>query len=86
MPTPAPHRAYWRANLLITGALLAIWFAVTFLAAWFVDDLDTVTFLGFPLGFYMASQGSLAVYVALVWIYARAMNRLDHKYGVAEEE
>lgn len=86
MAAPASRRAYWRANLLITGALLAIWFAVTFLAAWFVDDLNTVTFLGFPLGYYMASQGSLAVYVALVWVYARAMNRLDHKYGVAEEE
>ncbi|MFA7241185.1 MAG: DUF4212 domain-containing protein [Sulfuricellaceae bacterium] len=82
---PLRH-AYWRANLRITAALLAIWFAVTFLAAWFVDELDTVVFLGFPLGYYMASQGAMAVYVALVWVYARAMNRLDRKYGVAEEE
>ena len=86
MTAPERRRLYWRANLRITAALLAIWFAVTFLAAWFVDDLDSVTFLGFPLGYYMASQGALAVYVALVWVYARAMNRLDRKYGVAEEE
>ena len=86
MTAPQPRRAYWRANLRITAVLLALWFAVTFLAVWFVDDLNTVTFLGFPLGFYMASQGALAVYVVLVWVYARAMNRLDKKYGVAEEE
>lgn len=80
------RRTYWRANLRLTAALLAIWFSVTFLAAWFVDDLDRISFLGFPLGFYMASQGALLVYVALVWVYARVMNRLDRKYGVAEED
>lgn len=80
------RRAYWRANLRLTTALLAIWFSVTFLAVWFVDDLDCISFLGFPLGFYIASQGALVVYMALVWVYARVMNRLDRKYGVAEED
>ena len=80
------RRAYWRANLCITAALLAVWFAVTFLATWFADDLNAFSFFGFPLGYYMAAQGSPAIFVAIVWVYARAMNRLDRKYGVAEEE
>lgn len=80
------RRAYWHRNLGLTATLLALWFAATFLAVWFVDDLNAFTFLGFPLGFYMTAQGSLAIYVVLVWVYARAMNRLDRKYGVAEED
>jgi putative solute:sodium symporter small subunit len=86
MTTREQRRAYWRANLRITVTLLAVWFAATFLTVWFVDDLNTLSFFGFPLGFYMAAQGSLVIFVVIVWIYARAMNWLDRKYGVAEEE
>ena len=80
------HNEYWRRNLMVTGVLLAIWFVVTFVEAWFARDLNGITFFGFPLGFYMSAQGSLIVYVVLIWIYQRYMNALDIEYGVEEGE
>jgi len=78
------HKEYWHKNLMITAVLLAIWFVVTFVEAWFARDLNNVTFMGFPLGFYMSAQGSLAVYVILIGVYAWYMNRLDKEYDVDE--
>jgi putative solute:sodium symporter small subunit len=79
------HRAYWRKNLRMTALLLLIWLATSFAPVYFVRELNEFTFLGFPLGFYMTAQGSLIIYVALVWFYSRYMNRLDHKHSVAED-
>ena len=84
MELTARHREYWRKNLVITGILLFIWFVVTFVEAWFARELNAITFFGFPLGFYMSAQGSLIVYVVLIWIYARYMNNLDKEYDVDE--
>ena len=78
------HHEYWRKNLVITAILLAIWFVVTFVEAWFARDLNQFSFLGFPLGFYMSAQGSLAIYVIIIAVYAWYMNRLDVAYGVDE--
>jgi len=78
------HKEYWRRNLLVTGVLLAIWFVVTFVEIWFARELNSVTFLGFPLGFYMAAQGSLAIYVAIIAYYAWYMGKLDKEYNVNE--
>ena len=78
------HREYWRKNLTITGILLSIWFVVTFVEAWFARELNTMSFMGFPLGFYMSAQGSLAIYVILIGTYAWYMNKLDVEYGVDE--
>jgi putative solute:sodium symporter small subunit len=78
------HEEYWRKNLVITAVLMLIWFVATFVVGWYARELNQVTILGFPLGFYMAAQGSLIIYVVLIWVYARYMNRLDIEYGVAE--
>lgn len=78
------HREYWRKNLRMTSLLLAIWFLVTYVVSYFARELNEFTVLGFPLGFYMGAQGSLVVYVLIIWFYARYMNRLDHQYGVHE--
>lgn len=78
------HHEYWRKNLVITGILLFIWFVVTFVEAWYARELNQMSFLGFPLGFYMSAQGSLIVYVVLIGVYAWYMNRLDVEYGVDE--
>lgn len=78
------HREYWRKNLRMTALLLAIWFLVTYVVSYFARELNEFTVLGFPLGFYMGAQGSLLVYVLIIWFYARYMNRLDHRYGVHE--
>jgi putative solute:sodium symporter small subunit len=79
------HHEYWRKNLRITAILLAIWFVVTYVVSFFARDLN-FTFFGWPFSFWMASQGSLVVYVVIIWYYARYMNRLDQEHGVAEEE
>ena len=79
------HQAYWRKNLRITSVLLAIWFVVTYVMAFFARDLS-FNFFGWPFSFYMAAQGSLVIYVAIIWFYANYMNKLDVEHGVQEEE
>jgi putative solute:sodium symporter small subunit len=65
---------------------LAIWFVFGFGINFFVDQLNEITFLGFPLGFYMAAQGSLIVFVVLIFWFAHRQNEIDEEYGVAEDE
>ena len=78
------HNEYWHKNLVITAGLLVVWFIATFVEAWFARELNSVTFLGFPLGFYMSAQGSLIIYVAIIGIYALLMRKLDLEYNVDE--
>jgi putative solute:sodium symporter small subunit len=78
------HNEYWRKNLVYTGILLFVWFIVTFVEAWFARELNGLTFFGFPFGFYMSAQGSLAIYVAIIGIYALLMRKLDLEYNVDE--
>ena len=78
------HKEYWQRNLRMTGILLAIWFVVTFVVSFFARELNEVVILGFPLGFYMVAQGSLVIYVIIIWYYAKYMNTLDQEYGVHE--
>lgn len=79
------HRAYWQKNLNITSVLLAIWFVVTFVVTYFARELN-FNFFGWPFSFWMAAQGSLVVYVVIIWYYADYMNKLDQEHGVAEAE
>ncbi len=85
MDSTERREAYWRRNLRIIGVLLFVWFGVTFVAAYFARDL-AFDFFGWPFGFWVAGQGALLVYVAIVGFYARYMNRLDREYGFAESE
>ncbi len=78
------HKEYWQRNLRLTGVLLFIWFATTFILSYFARELSGIVIFGWPLPFYMAAQGSLIIYVAIIWYYARAMGKLDDEYGVAE--
>ena len=78
------HREYWHKNLVITAILMVVWFIATFVEGWYARELNSVTFLGFPLGFYMSAQGSLAIYVIIIGIYAILMRRLDLEYNVDE--
>ena len=84
MQLTARHHEYWRKNLVITAVLLFVWFLVTFVEAWYARDLNNLTFLGFPLAFYMSAQGSLAIYVAIIGVYAYLMGKLDREYNVDE--
>jgi len=78
------HREYWRRNLQITAVLLAIWFVVTYVMAYFAIPLAEINVFGWPLSFYMAAQGSLIIYVIIIWFYARYMLKLYLEYGVDE--
>ena len=81
------RRGYWRENLTIVAALLSVWFIVSFgLSIVFVDALNTVRVGGFRLGFWMAQQGSLYIFVLLIFLYVWLMNRLDRAYGVHEQD
>lgn len=78
-------KAYWRENLKIIVTYLVIWFAVSYgCGILFVDALDHIQFFGFPLGFWFSQQGSIYVFIALIWAYVFSMNRLDEKYDVHE--
>ena len=79
-------KGYWAATIRLTLSLLAIWFIVSFGAGiLFRDFLDQFSIGGAPLGFWFAQQGSIYVFVALVFFYAFQMNRLDKKFGVHED-
>jgi putative solute:sodium symporter small subunit len=79
-------RRYWRRNLLYLVVLLSIWFSVSFLCGIvFVDELDQYRLGGFKLGFLFAQQGSILVFVALIFIYVFLMNRLERRTGLDEE-
>jgi len=80
----AKHHEYWRKNLVITAILLAIWFVFTFVEAWYARELNAITFFGFPLAFWFSAQGSLAIYVVIIGVYAYLMGKLDKEYGVDE--
>ncbi len=80
------HREYWRKNMRMTAILLAIWFVVTYVVSFYARELNAVTVFGFPLGFYMGAQGSLIIYVVIIFYYAARMNKLDKEYNVAEGE
>lgn len=77
------HEAYWKRVLSKTAVLLAIWFVVTFVVGYFARDLQ-FSFFGWPFAFYMGAQGSLIIYVLIIFYYAHSMNKLDEEFGVAE--
>jgi putative solute:sodium symporter small subunit len=77
------HRQYWNANLRLSAVLLAVWFVVTFVMAWFARDLNA-SFFGWPLSFFMAAFGSPLIYVVLIWFYAKRMDQLDIQFDVEE--
>ncbi len=81
--------AYWRRNLTYVGVLLTIWFLVSYGAGiLFVEQLNAIRIpgTGFPLGFWFAQQGSIYVFVVLIFVYVFLMNRLDRDFGVDEDD
>ena len=78
--------AYWKENVRYLFILLTIWFAVSFGAGiLFKEALDTIKIGGFKLGFWFAQQGSIYVFVALIFVYMSKMKAMDKRYGVNEE-
>ncbi|WP_088323430.1 DUF4212 domain-containing protein [Polaribacter tangerinus] len=78
-------KKYWKENLKYLAFLLSIWFIVSFLfGILLVEQLNEIKLGGFKLGFWFAQQGSLYVFVVLIFVYMKLMNKLDKKYGVDE--
>jgi putative solute:sodium symporter small subunit len=83
----AQRREYWRRNLRLMAVLLSIWALVSFGAGiLFVEPLNNIDFLGFPLGFWFAQQGSIITFVILIAVYVWRMDKLDAEYGIDEYE
>ncbi len=86
MATPENRRAHWRANLRLLASLLVLWASVSFGCGIFLaDTLDNIRIGGFKLGFWMAQQGSIYVFVAIIAYYVWRMNKLDRQYDVHED-
>ena len=74
--------AYWKENIKYLFILLSIWFIVSYgCGILFKDELNAIKLGGFELGFWFAQQGSIYVFVILIFVYVRLMNKLDKKYG-----
>ncbi len=79
------RQAYWRRNLRLMAVLLSIWALVSFgCGILFVDFLNQVSFLGVPLGFWFAQQGSIVIFVILIAVYVWRMDKLDKEFGIEE--
>ncbi len=77
---------YWKRNIRYVSILLVIWFVVSYLfGILLVEQLDTIRFFGFKLGFWFAQQGSEIIFVILIFVYVNLMNKLDREFDVHEE-
>lgn len=85
-PNSERDRRYWRANNRLIASLLVVWAAVSYGAGiLFVEPLNEFTFFGVPLGFWIAHQGAIYVFVLLIFFYAWRMDRLDHLFHLDED-
>ncbi len=79
-------KQYWKTNVRYLTILLSIWFVVSYgCGILFADALNAFKIGGYPLGFWFAQQGSIYVFVVLIFIYVYLMNNLDKKYDVDEK-
>jgi putative solute:sodium symporter small subunit len=80
------QKKYWKTNLKYLSILLSIWFVVSYgFGIVLVDELNSIRMGGFKLGFWFAQQGSIYIFVILIFVYVRLMNKLDKKYGYDEK-
>ena len=79
-------KAYWKQNIRYLVILMSIWFLVSCVFGILIrEQLNTIRIGGFKLGFWFAQQGSIYVFVVLIFVYVRLMNKLDKKHGYSEE-
>ncbi|MEX0298798.1 MAG: DUF4212 domain-containing protein [Kordiimonas sp.] len=82
---PEERQAYWKKNIALLGKLLAVWFVVSFGFGIVLEDwLNQFSLFGFKLGFWFAQQGSIYVFVALIFVYAHRMRQIDRDFGVED--
>jgi putative solute:sodium symporter small subunit len=83
--TPEQRAAYWSKTSRLMWTIMILWFVFSFGVHLFAVQLNTIKFLGFPLGFYMAAQGSLIAFVVLCFWNSSAQNKIDAEFGVRED-
>jgi putative solute:sodium symporter small subunit len=84
--TPANRTAYWRANLRLVAACMAVWFVCSYVfGILLVEEMNRITVAGFKLGFWFAQQGSIYIFVLLIFFYAWRMNKIDARHDVHED-
>jgi putative solute:sodium symporter small subunit len=76
---------YWNRTRNLMLVMMALWLFFSFIIHLFVNELNSIVILGFPLGFYMAAQGSLIAFVIMLFWFASAQNRIDEESGMAED-
>lgn len=89
LPSDAKKTLYWRKNIRLLAILLSIWFVVSYgVSIIFIDELDKIRIpgTGFKLGFWFAQQGSIYIYLILIAIYVKVMNRLDRELLTEEQK
>ena len=78
--------SYWKANLRLMISLLVVWFLVSFgCGILFVDYLNQFRLFGFKLGFWFSQQGSIYIFVILIFVYVWRLNKIDKRFGVDED-
>ncbi len=77
---------YWQRTSTLMWIMMGLWIFFSFIVHMFVTPLNGIKIAGFPLGFYMASQGSLIIFVVMLFWFAKAQDKIDREEGVAEEE
>lgn len=78
--------AWWAKTKRLMIVSLAIWAVFSIVMSFFASGLNDTVFLGFPLGYFMGAQGSLIVFVVLVFWFSGRQNSVDHEFGVAEDD
>ncbi|MCZ7562885.1 MAG: DUF4212 domain-containing protein [Burkholderiales bacterium] len=80
------REVHWQRTRNLMIVHLVIWFIFSYVVHWFATDLNKFTFLDFPVGFYMAAQGSLAVFVIQLFVFSKQQEKIDRECGMAEDE
>lgn len=81
------NKEYWKANIRLMLVLLGIWFTVSFgFGILLVDQLNQIPFFGFKFGFWWAQQGSIYVFIGLIFFYTYKMKKIDRQFGVSDDD
>ena len=86
MQTSSNDEAHWSKTRRLMFTHLAIWFFFGYVVHMFAPALNKIVILGFPLGFYMAAQGSLIAFVVMLFVFAKKQDQIDREFGVAEDD
>jgi putative solute:sodium symporter small subunit len=84
--TESNQELHWQKTRRLMIIHLSIWFVFAYLVHWFASELNAISFLHFPVGYYMAAQGSLFAFVIQLFIFVKQQNKIDHEFGMAEDQ